>query len=419
MRLLTITRYLLFALLFLLLTSTAAAQDDTPELIVGQVEGQVKNLSAGATPPAEIPVVLYILQDISPVEILTGTVASGGGFVFQDVPLIKGNTYVATLNYQNVSYGSPFVTYDGLGKVIPLEVQVYEATSDPGAIVIGRLHILVDFGAESMFISEIYIVDNLGDQVFVGPTGDPAGGTLELLLPAGIVGHSIAPGMGTEMAVAMDRFISIEGGYRDTLAVRPGAGSQQLSLTYELPYNGEATLSRTWLYPLKGASLLLPDAGLLVESDVLTSSGLRTMQGTSFAQWDAALAKPLSAGETLSFRISGEPDLSGWMMGGEMPGPVVPGSPNPHVAPSLTVAAGDNPTTWAVGAAALAMALVVVGLLGMRWRSRAGAMHSRRDGLLQAIVDLDATHAAGEVPAGRYELEREQLKAELRGWYET
>jgi hypothetical protein len=79
------------------------------------------------------------------------------------------------------------------------------------------------------------------------------------------------------------------------------------------------------------------------------------------------------------------------------------------------VSAGDNPTTWAIGVGGL---LIAVGLVAFFWTRRLDAPElAPQEQLLQAIVDLDAAHAAGEISTGRYEWGREQLKDELRGWY--
>lgn len=408
----------LLLLSLLVLVQPAAAQDPAPETVLGQVQGVVENLTPDAKTPTEIPVYLYVLEDFEPVEVLTGTVESDGSFAFQDVLLVEGMTYIATLDYSGVSYGSRFVTFDGLGEDIQVKIETYEPTNDTSLITISRMHVIVDFSGENMRVSELYVYSNLSDRVFVGPTGDPAGGTLELPLAAGALNPLVERGMGESMVPTTNSIVTVEGGYLDTLPVRPGMGGQQLMLTFELPYGQEATVSHPLPYPVQDVSLFVPDAGLLIESELLISRGPQPMGGMMMVQWDAA---DLAAGETLSFHISGEPDLSGVIVEPEteMPGPVMPGSPNPHLEPATTsplfVTSGDNPTTWAMGIGGL---FIAVALVAFFWTRSSGASESApREQLLQAIADLDAAHAAGEISTGRYESEREQLKDELRGWY--
>jgi hypothetical protein len=406
----------LLILSLLVLVQPVAAQDPAPETVSGQVKGVVENLTPDAKAPTEIPVYLYVLENFEPVEVLTGTVESDGTFSFQDLLLVEGMTYIATLDYSGVSYGSRFITFDGVGEEIQVKIETYEPTNDTSFITVSRMHIIVDFSGENMRVSELYVFNNLSDWVFVGPTSDPADGTLELPLPAGALNPLVERGMGESMVPTTNSILSVEGGYLDTLPVRPGVGSQQLMVTYELPYGQEATVSHPLPYPVQDVSLFVPDAGLVIESDLLTGRGPQSMGGRMMVQWDAA---DLAAGETLSFRISGEPDLSSVIVESEMPGPVMPGSPNPHLEQATTsplfVSAGDNPTTWAIGVGGL---LIAVGLVAFFWTQRLDAPErAPQEQLLQAIVDLDAAHAAGEISTGRYEWGREQLKDELRGWY--
>ncbi len=261
-------------------------------------------MTARAAAPEGIPVVLFVLENFEPTDTFTGTVGIRGVFSFDNISLVEGLTYIATLDYQDVAYGSAFVQYDGVGEDIQLDIEVYEATVDPEVIGIGRLHIIVDFDGGNLRVSELYIFDNLGDRVFVGPSGRPGGGTVELPLPGGAMNPTVERSMGDSLIPATNSVLPGEGVFRDTLAVRPGAGSQQLMLSYVIPYDGEATVEHRLLYPAGSVSLFLPDVGLTVESDVLRPSGQRAMQGMAFVQWDAA---DLAAESTIGFTLSGEP----------------------------------------------------------------------------------------------------------------
>lgn len=404
-------------LILLFLAQPVAAQTPTPEPVIGRVHGMVENLTAGAEPPAGVTVNLFALEGFEPTATYTSTVASGGGFEFQDVALVEGLSYIVTLNYKGVSYGSTFAPYDGFGDSLQLDLEVYEPTDDVSVISVGRMHIFVDFIGDSIDISELYLFDNLSDSVYVGPTGVPEDGTLELVVPAGAIDPLVERGMGESMVPTTSSVFRTTEGFRDTQRVRPGMVSQQLMVTYQLPYDeSEATVSHALLYPVQSVSLFVPDVGVAVESDQLGGGELQAMSGMPMVQWDGG---NLAAGDILSFRISGEPDLSGLVTEPEMPGPVIPGSPNPHAATtsvsSLFVSSGDNPITWAIGVGVL---VVGAGLVGYTWTRRtSGPETAPREELLRAIVALDAAYEAGEIPTARYEWERERLKAELRGWY--
>lgn len=397
----------LLVLILLFLIHPVSAQDPTPEPVAGRVLGQVENATPGAEPPSNLPVILYALQDFEPVDTFTSTLNSMGGFVFDQVPLVEGQTYIATLEYQGVAYGSSFVTFDGIGSELQLDIETYETTSDPAAISISRMHIIVDFSGENLQVSELYIFDNLTDRVYVGPTGNLSGGTLELPLPEGAVNPVVERGMGDSMVPTSSSVVPIPGGFLDTLAVRPGPGAQQLMLTFELPYQSQASVSHPLFYPARSISLFIPEVGLTVESDVLANGGSRSMQGMPFSQWDAS---DLPAGAQLSFRVSGELDLTTMMELSieESAGALASSS-------ALTVRAGDNATSWSIGIGFLVLSLLLVAFLWTRHQE--SAQESSREELLWAIAELDAAHEAGEVSGARYELERERFKEELRAWY--
>lgn len=410
-------RTLIPLLLLLLLAQPVAAQDPTPEPVMGRVQGVVENLTADAGPPAGVSVNLFALEGFEPVTTYTGTVSSDGVFEFPDVALIEGLSYIVTLEYKGVSYGSAFAPYDGFGDSLQLDLEVYEPTDDASLISVSRMHIIVDFSGENLQISELYLFDNLSDRVYVGSAGSREEGTLEVIVPTGAIDPLLERGMGESMVPTTSSVLPTDEGFLDTLPVRPGTASQQLMVTYQLPYDeNEATMSHPLPYPVESVSLFVPDVGLAVESDQLGGGEPQAMSGMPMLQWNGA---DLAAGDILSVRISGEPDFSGLVAETEMPGPVIPGSPNPHVAqPSVSplfVSSGDNPVTWAVGAIVL---LVGAGLVGYFWtrRGRAAGM-APREALLRAIVALDAAYEAGEIAAARYEWERERLKSELRGWY--
>lgn len=409
---------LLAILLFLALwAQPVTAQEATPIPVVGSVSGTIENLTAGAEPPVDAPVTLYALEGFDPVATYTTTVASSGGFEFTDVALIEGLSYIVTLEYHGVSYGSAFSSYDGFGDTLLLDVEVYEATSEIDQIGVSRMHVIIDFSGNNLLISELYLFDNLSDRVYVGPTGVPTDGTLELPLPDGAIDPVVERGMGESMVPTSSSVYKADGGFVDTLPVRPGMASQQLMVTYQLPYDERhVTVSHPLPYPVQSISLFVPDVGLAVESDQLSGGVVQAMSGVPMLQWDGV---EIEAGDILSFTLSGEPDMSGLVTESVAGAQTMSGSPNPHLAQpadsALFVAAGDNSITWTIGAGALAIAAVVVGFAWFRRPIVHG--ESSREALLEAVVQLDSAWEAGEIPTARYEWARERLKGQLRGFY--
>jgi hypothetical protein len=413
----------------MVLVPSVSAQDPTPEPFVepgtgpaepptlGRVIGLVQNKTPGAQAPSGISVWLYALENFEPVETFTGTVTTGGFFSFDNVPLVEGLTYITTLDYQNVAYGSTFYSYEGDVDEIELDIEAFEATSDSSVIVTGRMHIIVEFVGENIRVSELYVINNLSDRVYVGPSGDPNEGTIKLPVPSNALNTNVERGMGDSMVPTSNSVLVVDNGFLDTLPVRPGTSTQQLMVTYELPYPQEVSVTHQLFYPVASVSLFVPDAGLSIESDVLSSRGQQAMGGLMLVHWDAA---DLSADDVLAFRISGEPDMGGVLVESEMPGPVAPGTFNPHSVTQTTsaffVSSGDNPTTWTIAVGGLAVTVALVVFLWRRQPSERRLLP--REQLLQAIVDLDGAYRAGAISSSRYEWEREMLKSQLRTWYE-
>ncbi|MBN1314403.1 MAG: hypothetical protein JXA42_03005 [Anaerolineales bacterium] len=401
-------RFLVLIAIFLCLPAGYVnAQESTPQPVFGRVEGQVRNLTDGADTPTGIPVVLYMLQDFEPVDIMTSTIDSTGGFTFSNVLLEEEWIYVATLDYQNVAYGSSFVNFDGSIDVLQLDIDLYESTTEPIVINVGRLHIIIEFSKGTMLVTELYIFDNISDRVFVGPTGKPESGTLVLPIPENAVNPGVERSMGDSMIPLSSSIIAGDSAYMDTLAVRPGETAQQLMLSYEIPYQDNATISHPLPYHVQSVTLLLPDAGLEVSSGQLQDSGL-VAEGMPYMRWDG---KNLAAGDILSVQISGELEES------QMTGMTVSQSNSGGQETNfpLAISVGDNTTTWVVGIGGLAVGLGIVVYLYVKDRNK--SRENPREDCLLAIAELDQAFEDGKISAGKYQLERERLKTELRQWY--
>lgn len=384
----------------------ASAQEPTPEPVLGSIVGMVTNLTPGGNIPDGVPVVLYVLEDFDPIEAMTSTLTSTGEYAFSNVLLKEGLVYVATMDYENVAYGSDFTSYEG-GDALHLDIQIYEATTDPTVISVGRLHAILEFSGASMLVSELYIFDNPGNRVYVGPGGNPGSGTLLLPLPEGAQNPGVQRSMGDSMISATSSIVTTEDGFMDTLAVRPGESAQQLMVTYEIPYDGSATVSHPLPYQVQSVTLLMPDAGLEVQSDQLADSG-SVASGMPYVRWDGG---NLPAGSSLTFQISGAIDqpvqTNSSMFSSDSSGQAA--------AFPLSVSVGDSPLTWSIGIGGLVVSLGLLAFLFFKDRHVSG--RNPREDYLHAISELDREYEAGKIPAGRYELEREKLKARLRSWY--
>ena len=111
------------------------ARDDTPspDTVAGRVFGQVVNLSSDGNQLDGVPVVLYGLEDFALRETYTTTISVDGTFSFESVGLVSGYSYIATLEYENVDYGSTFIEYDGLSRSPTARYRGLRGSDKPGA----------------------------------------------------------------------------------------------------------------------------------------------------------------------------------------------------------------------------------------------------------------------------------------------
>lgn len=391
----------------LVLPNALSAQESTstPEPISGLVEGVVTHLTPGTSLPIGIEVTLYALDDFDPVDTLTSTVESNGQFLFSGVPLVVGRTYIATLEHQGVSYGSSFVEYDGVMDTVELTIETYEATTDQSAIQVGRMHVIIDLVGDDLRVSELYIFDNTSDRVFIGSDGAVEDGTIVMPLPLNAADPLVERSMGDSMVPTSSSVFLLDGEFRDTIPVRPGVGAQQLMVTYQVPFQDLTTIEHRLPYGVASLSVLLPDVGLSIQGEQLEFSGSQTMQSMSFLHWSGSNLEP---GETLSFEVTGEVDMT----------LLEAGQTDVTAAKSafpMSVQAGDTSAAWGIGLGGL---LAALGLAAFLWvgprRPENGASKIT---LLNALAELDEQWEEGAIRRGQYEVERERIKSELADYY--
>jgi hypothetical protein len=119
--------------------------------------------------------------------------------------------------------------------------------------------------------------------------------------------------------------------------------------------------------------------------------GTQSFQGQSFQNFTGGA---LAVGDTLAFDVSGQAGTGA-------------------SAPATPVVSDRNGLV--IGLGALAVVLVGLGVwMFRRSPARAAVPAQSREDLLQAIVELDQDHEAGQVAEAEYQRERAWLKAELR-----
>ena len=380
------------------------------------VTGTVLNETTGEPLGAGIPVELSAFTaDFQPSTTMTTTLDEDGTFSFDLAMVPADQVYVATVEYNEISFGSDFGQIDRETPVLELPVEVYEQTTDPAAVRVGQLHLILEFTEDQVQVSELYQFNHDAPSVFVGKTGDPSEGTVRLSLPEEASTPSFNRTFGS-----MDSFFPAENviptgdGWADTVPLRPGQGTLSLLVSYALPYESGTEIAHPVHYDVGNVNLVLTTPGVALadeEESQWTSQGQRAMGDGSFLNYTRGA---VPAGESVSFTLEGEPR------------PQTGGSTNG------AAAAPNESTQLLIGGGVLLLAVAVGIYLVRLWQGQptpepvaAGAgpqsapapppaeSADRREELLRAIAQLDDAYEAGEVDEEEYGRRRQELKEAL------
>jgi mono/diheme cytochrome c family protein len=358
------------------------------------VTGVVTNATNGGQPVDGVPFTLYAFdsailhsQTTSPVPSVTlsGTV-TGGAFAFPAMKVPAEGLLWATLTYQDVRYSAfEVIAPDVVTATLP--ITVFDAISDPSAVQVNQLHVLLEPQGTVMNVTEILALSAQGNHAF--------NGTLSFDLPAGATNVTFPPSENS------GEFIATQYGFAGQLPVKPGDNAQVV-VDFRLPYDNGLQFSQKMAYAAQSVSVAVPDGTALQGSGLQkVDMGEQTPQGTQGQPLAIYTVSAVQAGGTLELSIAGKP--FDW-------------------------------TTVLAGAGAL---LLVLGAFGIWYRQRrqsaAGLPDDEdededqdegealpepgeepdREALLQAIADLDDAFDDGRVDEARYRRERAALKAQL------
>lgn len=401
----------------------------TPTATVAPIEaatitGTVVNETTGERLGADVPVELNAFTaSFEPSLTMTSTLDEDGRFSFNLTMVPADQVYVATVAYNGISFGSDFGEIDPDSPALELPVVVYEQTSDPAGVRVGQLHVILEFTAEQVQVSELYQFSHDAPTVFVGEAGDATQGTVQLTLPDGASTPSFSRTFGS-----MDSFFPAENviptggdnGWADTVPLRPGQGTLSLLVRYTLPYESGTEIAHPVQYDVDNVNLVLTAAGVSLadaEDSKWTSQGEQAMGGGSFLNYTRG---SVPAGEIVSFSLEGEP------------------RPPANEGTGAAVAPNES-TELLIGGGVLLLAIAVGVYLVRLWQGQATPepvaagtgpervaparppaeeSADRREELLHAIAQLDDAYEAGEVGEEEYERRRQALKEALLAIWE-
>ncbi|WP_420628683.1 c-type cytochrome [Candidatus Leptofilum sp.] len=355
-------------------------------------------------------------------EMYTETVSinEDGSFEFQleDVP--ADWVFLADVTYGDLTFNSNAVQLSNAQPEAQMPLFVFETTADPAAITIDRLHMIFTFGEERLIVSELYVFSNREAAVFVGESGDFNQGTVEIGLPTGAENISFQRGFGTSLDsfIPATDFIRTETGWADVNPLQPGAGSLNLIVNYDLPYNDGMLLAHPLAYQVtSGATVIMADAGVQIADERWVSQGEQATAGGSFVSY---VNNDLANADAISLTLDGRPSQIFDAQGNALP-------------------VRNETNELIVGGAALAGMLAVGFFLVQRWRTApvgqgsagsvsqpaaapprpVSANRSQKHDLLEAIADLDDAYDAGELDEAAYQTQRQALKSRLTAVWQS
>lgn len=357
----------------------------------GMVTGKVSSAS-GVELPGDLEITLHGFDNMQMAITQTTTIQPDGSFAFSGVPMPAGRVFMATVNYQNASYGSDIGTVQEGVTTLELPITVYETTTDASVLKADRLHLFFEFlDAKTVQIIELYIISNISDKTLVAESGQP---TVSFKLPPGATNLEFQDGKLGE------RYVQTPDGFGDTVSIGPGSGSYEVLFAYEMPYDRKLELEQVMSMPVDAVVILVPEGEIKIKSDDLQDSGSRDVQGTPYHTYSGSR---LAAGDTLQLTLTGRPSS---------------GSPG---------LAASSKTNLLVGLSVFGVALIVAGAwLYHRTRlSRAleedenllptdSAASDSPEYLMDAIIALDDLYRSGQLPEEAYQMRRAELKAKLK-----
>jgi mono/diheme cytochrome c family protein/uncharacterized membrane protein len=368
----------------------------------GVISGTITNRTTGQ-PAAGLSVELGIFDQTSQLETRNATTDAEGKYEFTGLPTDGTLAYAVRTTYpENVPYSSDFVTFEAGKTAIDLPVLVYETTDDPGGIRAERVHYIVEFDRGAALVAELMVFSLDGDRAYVGDGNH----VLRFPLPPGSQQLAVNEG---ELG---ERFIQIENGFVDRLALPPGQNVRQILFRYALPYNGRSLeFQRSLPYPATAVNALISDSGQQVSSDDLVNGGKRNTESGSYYN---LAAQNVPANQLLRISMTGLPDAASAASTGMMGTGV-------QTAATGTGAAGGLNRWVLIGliaaVAALAAFLVALPLARGRRRGETAALAMQatsREELVDALAELDIAYEAGEISEQVYRDRRLRLKAQLR-----
>ena len=376
----------------------AAAQPITSATIAGQIlNGTTDELISSGTVTLRA-----FTPELQEAKALTTDVGADGRYNFEITDADPNWVYMTGIEHGDMNFSSNPERLERSNPQLDMPIVVFDTTDDPAAININQVHMIMDFVDDSIQISEIYVLSNLEPAVFIGETGVPEEGTLQLALPAGAENVQFQRSFRSfENFLPASEVIPTEEGYADTVPIRPGEGAMNLLVSYDLPFEEGMTIGHPIFYDTDIATIDVPDIGLEIEGDGWMSQGSQQMGSAGSIN---SYSRPaLAAGEAVSFSLEGRPTAPTRVSGSS--------------------STSDDMLGILIGGTVLLLVSGGAAYTVHSWRSDAEDEAARQagqvDSLLNALAGLDEAYAAGTLEESIYQERRAELVNQLATIWDT
>jgi len=360
------------------------------------ITGQLAFMS-GEEPLEGMVITLRGFDNMQETISMSTTIQSDGSFSFTNVDMPLGRVFVASTEFEGVTYGSDIAMVEAETERLELPIPIFGSTEDSSALSADRTHIFFEYlEPDTLRVVEIYIISNPGDRTIVAAKEGEL--TIEFKLPEG------ASNLQFEDGVVGGRYMLTAEGFGDTAAIRPGAGQHQITFGYEVPYDGKVEISQSVNLPTNAVVILIPKDGLKIKGEQLEYTGARDVQGITYEMYTG---DRIEAGTDLAITVSGHPGGAGISFESE------------------------SSTSLVIGLAALGLVLIGAGIwLYLRSQrdydeddfidgddektTSVNDIPDDPEALMDAIIALDDLYQAGELPEEAYRKRRGVLKEGLR-----
>lgn len=323
-----------------------------------------------------------VYQDIQPLTL-------DSQLIFDSVPFQAGRIFFASITHAGAVYRSDMFETGEDTTSMQMTVQIFDTTTSDEALLIERIHVLVDFPSPDLAeIVEIFILSNLGDATFVAE--NPGEATVSFALPPGADSISFDDG-----AIGQ-RYVKTADGFGDTVSIPPGSGVYQTLVYYTLPIQkNKLDFSQLLGYPVRAAIIMTPAGEVVVEGTDLQDMGVQDIPNASVQVYSVSA---IPRGEKIQFSVIVEEET--------------------------VVVQADDPVTLSQQVIYIAGGLGVLLLLSGFWlfiRQRklvaeedaAETQSDERDDILDSIIALEDLFQNGEITKSVFKKKRQELKDQL------